>query len=174
LEKDEDGIKVYTRLEPGHELKSFKGTTITSASLDKMYDILLDAGNVKDWAFSIVNSEMLEKGEDYFIYYSEYDSPWPVDNRDFEIKAEIVDKSDDTFKIVHRAHSGLKPKKEGVVRINELKIEWSAKKTSNGTELTYQGHSDPGGKIPNWLANSSIVDSPFKSIQGLTKKALEN
>ncbi|MCI5058750.1 MAG: START domain-containing protein [Flavobacteriales bacterium] len=171
LEKDKEGIKVYTRLEPGNDLKSFKGVAYTNASISDIYQILLDAGNVKDWAFSIIESELLEKGKNYFIYYTEFDSPWPVDNRDFVLKADIKESSSEQFRIEHNYIPNKKAEKDGIVRVKKTNLIWSAQKTEKGTKLTYQGYSDPGGTIPTWLANSSVVDSPFYSLKNLMEKA---
>jgi hypothetical protein len=33
--------------------------------------------------------------------------------------------------------------------------------------VAYQIHADPGGSIPGWLANATVVDTPFKTLKNL-------
>ena len=40
-------------------------------------------------------------------------------------------------------------------------------KGDNLTEVTYQVHTEPGGSVPSWLANSFVVDAPFNTLSGL-------
>jgi hypothetical protein len=39
-----------------------------------------------------------------------------------------------------------------------------------GVDVTFQMHADPGGAIPKWLANQTVVDTPFKTLQALRKR----
>ncbi|WP_395408383.1 hypothetical protein ACHMW6_17725 [Pseudoduganella sp. UC29_106] len=33
--------------------------------------------------------------------------------------------------------------------------------------VVYQMHAAPGGAIPGWLANQTVVDTPFGTLKGL-------
>ena len=35
------------------------------------------------------------------------------------------------------------------------------------TKTTYQLHADPGGNIPAWLANQTVVDMPYATMERL-------
>jgi len=35
------------------------------------------------------------------------------------------------------------------------------------TKVTYQMHAEPGGSLPAWLINSSVVDPPYKTLINL-------
>ncbi|MGH8352275.1 MAG: START domain-containing protein, partial [Pseudomonas sp.] len=38
-------------------------------------------------------------------------------------------------------------------------------------EVTYQVHSEPGGSVPSWLANSFVVDAPYNTLAALRARA---
>ncbi len=40
----------------------------------------------------------------------------------------------------------------------------------NTTEITYQGYGDPGGAVPNWLANRLIKNSSFETFVNMRKQ----
>jgi hypothetical protein len=64
------------------------------------------------------------------------------------------------------------PLREGVVRIIEAYGFWHFKPLENGlTEITYQLHANPNGSIPAWLANKTVVNTPFDAIKGLCTMA---
>lgn len=38
---------------------------------------------------------------------------------------------------------------------------------AGGVNVTYQMHISPGGSIPNWLANQTVVDTPYGTLKAL-------
>jgi hypothetical protein len=40
---------------------------------------------------------------------------------------------------------------------------------TDGVDVTYQMHASPGGSIPNWLANQTVVDTPYGTLKALKK-----
>ena len=51
---------------------------------------------------------------------------------------------------------------------------WQITKEDDGVSITYELHADPGGGIPNWLVNSSVVDTPFGILSGLKRRLTES
>lgn len=49
LEKDKDGIQVYTRLTEGRKIKEFRAVTRVNASLTSVVALVRDADAAKDW-----------------------------------------------------------------------------------------------------------------------------
>ena len=48
---------------------------------------------------------------------------------------------------------------------------WSLTPREGEIEVIYEVHSEPGGSVPAWLANSFVVDAPFNTLQGLRQLA---
>jgi hypothetical protein len=63
------------------------------------------------------------------------------------------------------------PLQQGFVRVSRVKGFWQLKPYEGGVEVVYQVHSDPGGSVPAWLANSFVVDAPFNTLINLRKLA---
>ena len=53
-------------------------------------------------------------------------------------------------------------------RVASLQGFWRFVPQGDGkVEVTYQVHTEPGGSVPSWLANSFVVDAPFNTLSGL-------
>ncbi|MNO08734.1 hypothetical protein D3C81_2315520 [compost metagenome] len=44
-------------------------------------------------------------------------------------------------------------------------------KGAGEVEVTYQVHTEPGGSVPSWLANSFVVDAPFNTLKAMRERA---
>ena len=63
------------------------------------------------------------------------------------------------------------PKKDGMVRITEFSGFWKITPASNGTvDLVYQFHTDPGGSIPDWMANMTSIDIPYFTLEKMKEQ----
>mgnify|MGYP002718257558 CR=1 FL=1 len=66
------------------------------------------------------------------------------------------------------------PKEDGYTRVASLKGFWKFVPQGDGkVEVTYQVHTEPGGSVPSWLANSFVVEAPFNTLSGLRALAEE-
>ena len=62
------------------------------------------------------------------------------------------------------------PVYDGIVRIQKMKGYWLLTDKGNGiVEVLQQCVAEPGGSIPDWLANSAVVDTPYQSMYKLKK-----
>lgn len=63
------------------------------------------------------------------------------------------------------------PLQQGFVRVSKVEGFWNLTPREDEIEVVYQVHSEPGGSVPAWLANSFVVDAPFNTLQGLRQLA---
>jgi hypothetical protein len=62
----------------------------------------------------------------------------------------------------------LLPENDDYVRIPNMTGFWLFEPTEKGQVLiTYQVHANPGGSLPNWLANSVVVDTPYYTMSNM-------
>ncbi|NBP70654.1 MAG: hypothetical protein EBU52_18190 [Cytophagia bacterium] len=66
------------------------------------------------------------------------------------------------------------PAKKGITRMQKADGYLLLKPLAGKTEITYAFHSEPGDNIPTWLANNSIAELPFITLQGLREMLKEN
>jgi hypothetical protein len=101
-----------------------------------------------------------------FTYYLVYDVPWPLEDRDLCVKAEITrDPVSGEYLVVAKPMPGLVPEREGIVRITGYWQKWSILPLADGqVKLSTEGYADPGGQVPSWIVNMAVTDNPLETI----------
>lgn len=165
--KEKDDIVVYLRKVEGFALKEFRGVAEINASVEKLVAQLKDADKMKDWLPDCSKSELLEWKDPVQIHYTITDAPWPVTDRDGYFKFEYT-RISNGVKVLASCLPNYKAEKEGLVRIPMTQGFWQFEKINDQrTRVTYQMLVSPGGSIPDWLANSGVVNTPFDTLKNL-------
>lgn len=172
LAKDKKGVKVYLRKVKGIDFKEFKGVITLKASLVSLVALVADAEASPGWVANCSKSEVLKqinKNEAYV--YSLSKAPWPVQDRD-AIVHHVISQDKDT-RVVTVKQTG-KPdyikKKKHIARVKRIEGFWQFTPQENGrVEIVYQVLSDPGGDLPAWLVNSSLVSQPYQTLLKMQK-----
>ena len=173
--KEKDGIKIYTYLEAGKSLKSYRGVTDINAPAEKIFALMEDVNNTDWWDKKLIQIKVLlyEKGK-RAQYYLIYDLPWPVTDRDLCVDVTITsDPMTNVRKINAVSINGVIPERNDMVRIKDYRQTWTI--IPAGKEMTHivlEGFVDPAGTIPKWISNMLIIEEPIKAISGL-KEAIE-
>ena len=63
------------------------------------------------------------------------------------------------------------PPVKGAVRMPFLRGHWILLPVGGGTDVEYQVHADPGGSLPEWIANLASKKLPLLTLTGLRKQA---
>jgi hypothetical protein len=175
--KEKDDIKIYTCVEAGKSLKSYRGVTDINAPAEKIFDLMEDINNTDWWDKKLTQIKVLlyEKYK-RAQYYLVYDLPWPVTDRDLCVDVTIaIDPVTGERKITAVPLNGVIPESNDVVRIKDYRQTWTI--IPAGKEMTHvvlEGFVDPAGTIPNWISNMLITESPYKAISGLREEMGEN
>lgn len=166
LSKSTNGVDIYTRTKPGWGIKEFKAFVKIKASLAQVEASIKDAENRSKWMHNTEDTEDIKVVSANKIYtYSRLDAPWPVSDRDNVTLFTITRPSP---KVVHIAMKGVGdyiPEKSGIVRIYRMEGYWEFTDLGNGyVKVVQQAVGDPEGSLPDWLANSAIVDNPYNTM----------
>lgn len=175
LSKDKDGIKIHTRTKTGSSFKEYKAEATIDASIATIFAVLKDGENMTKLFPSTLKAEVLKNhSESSYTFYLQLDAPWPVENRDGAFKYNLsYDKVTKTGAI-KVTNSTLKPVQSDFTRVTLNSGDWTLKYVSSTkTKVTYQAHSNPGGSLPAWLANSSVIDFPFGTLTNLKVRVKE-
>ena len=170
LAKDADGIKVYVREVPNSSLREFRGEVELKTNPDRVVKVLQDAGSFRKWMPDVVSSDLLKATDSEQFHYLENAAPWPVAHRDGVYHFTYTCSDDATVAVTTvqvEAVPNYVPAREGKVRVPRAVGYWKLVPNSGGVGVTYQMHADPGGSIPSWLANQTVVDTPFKTLKAL-------
>lgn len=173
LKKDKENIQVYVKKVEGFNMKAYKGVTELETSLNSLVALLMDVPGFMNWMPKAKEVKVLKKkGEAEIIYYVLTEAPWPVNDRDgiYTFKAQR-DLETGGVLIQTGCHPEDIPERAGVVRIKYSKGFWKLIPLNNGRiRVIYQNHSEPGGNIPAWLTNSSVVEVPFSTLQKIKEQ----
>jgi len=173
LRKKEDGITVYTRASDSSDFRQLRMHVQLKTTISAIVAIFKDVPAYTNWVYSCSKSEILKEGvsnEQY--YYSESESPWPVNNRDV-VMHSVVEQDTTTLVVTSTSKSliGFKPEVEGNVRVTTVFSVWTLKPLKNGmVDVTYFLSMDPGGWVPVWLMNMTIAVGPFKTLVNLREE----
>jgi hypothetical protein len=167
LEKNKNGIKVYSNVPEGETLKHIKAHAIVKSSLSSIVAVLIDVPNYTNWIYNCSESNSLKQvNNQEMIYYSVSDVPWPLDNRDLVLKNTIS--QNNKTKTVYSISApvlNVIPKKKGMVRIENMYGKWTITPKENGlVVLEYYLKLDVGGNVPDWIVNLFIEKGPYQSM----------
>lgn len=172
LEKNKDGIKVYTRDVSGSDIKEYKAYATVHSDRITIARVLTRVGDFQNWMPNVETSRMVKQlSSTSLVCHYTVDMPWPIDNRDVVLNLSLETDNDKGISIVH-LEENLSDYAEvpGYIRMKRARGYW--KLTSNGdyTDVIYQFHADPGGSLPTSVINMFIVDGPYDAIQALRGK----
>lgn len=171
--KEKDGIKIYTRKEPGKSLKSFRGVTDIRSTMQKAQNLVGNVKNVEWWDKNVKEIRILAfEPEKMSRYYLVYDAPWPVSDRDLCVEAHIATDPATGIRTVS-AHPlpDLVPPKPGAVRIRDYWQQWVIEPRPGGVlHVVLEGYVDPAGSVPDWIYNMVITETPLKVMRGVKER----
>lgn len=173
LEKDKDGIRVYTRSPGDSDVKEFKVYADINADRIEILKILTRAGDYMNWMPNVDESRVLEVVSDTKrIVYYKVDCPWPTSNRDLVLDFWVEnDEEQEATYIRLKENNSAKKEVSDCVRMKKAHGYWKLTTIAkNKTKVYYQFLGDPGGSLPSWLVNMFIVDGPFDTFVALKKK----
>lgn len=172
LEKEEKDInlKIFTREIAGSNLKEFKGEMLVKTEMTTIAALLLDGQAAPQWMHQCEKFEVVEQIDELTaVVYFINGAPWPASDRDAVVMTAM---SQDPESLVLKAELNVindrLPEDDDYVRIPHMKGFWLFEPKDEGQILvTYQVHANPGGSLPNWLANSVVVDTPYYTMSNM-------
>jgi len=168
---EEDGIVVTSRASEKSPLPVFRGIGVVEASVVEVLAVVLDAGRHHEWVFSCSDSSLIEQTtETTGIIYNRTATPWPVPDRDVVLDSEVepIDGEREILVRFFATEHAQRPPEDGVVRMTYLRGHYHLWDEGQGrTRVEYQVDSDPGGRLPTWLATRGTREMPLESLRGL-------
>jgi hypothetical protein len=172
LVKDENGIKVYSRMVPGSAIKELKTVAKINANAHSLVAVLADVTAQPKYVYSCIESKLLSyTNKQKQIYYQHIYVPWPLTNRDGVFFQQI--QQDSITKIITvsaKLLPGYVPTYEDRVRIPKMNSVWTIYPDPNGGIIgEYYISINPGGDVPSWIVNLFIEQAPIESVAQLRK-----
>lgn len=175
LQKETEGVKIYTRKNATTGLLELQMTSVISGkSLASFAALFRDINSYTNWVYSCKEAKHLKQlSETELLYYIKSSFPWPLSDRDFVVKNHVwQDKKTFALHSKSIAQNDYLSVNNGVVRVTKFMAEWVITPVANGKfSLQYTFSSDPGGSVPDWLVNMFIDYGPLKTIKALEATA---
>jgi hypothetical protein len=171
---NDDGVHVWKREIPGHDVPDFRGQTFIQASIDQILNEMLDWKSHTEWMFACAESTLLQQsGPDHAIMYNRLDAPWPVWDRDV-IADILIERTPDGKHLkvsFHSIESDLRKIPKHVVRLPKLIGFYKLWEVPGGkTKVLYQVEAELGGSIPRWIALRGARDLPHMTLMKLRER----
>lgn len=172
LEKNEQEVILHSRtMESG--LLEIKISTRIEGHYLALQKLLDDEEAAPLWVANCRKVEILGWfGDKERTLHTFFSSPWPLTDRDMLTTSKAaVDTSNQTLVISIENYGNRRQTQSHYVRVKDIKGQWTSVQIDENTaEITYQGYGDPGGAIPNWLANQLIKNSSFETFVNMRKQ----
>lgn len=171
LERDKNGIKVYTAHSTTSGLKMIRSTATFEGSFEKVIAVFSDVPNQTAWVYGTKQAYLIKRFSDQeFLYYVETALPWPASNRDIAIRMKIKEDNNVlTISTIGEPHAIAVTK--NIVRVPHLTGTWTFKKAGEGqVSIDYFLDVDPGGSLPNWLVNMFVDKGPYETLYHLSQQ----
>ena len=175
LEKDKDGIKVYSSDIPNSAFKAIKVDCTLTGNYTKLIAVLTNVSQFSNWIYHSKTTSLVKKySANDIIYHTETEMPWPLSNRDAIIHLRInTDSLPKFLSISGSSEPDLVPR-SGKVRVVHYNASWKVTMpTAQTIHINYQLEIDPGGSIPAWVANMFVAKGPLETFSSLAEKLRE-
>lgn len=174
LERDKDGIQIYSRAVEGWSIREIRGVSTFHGRLSSLVAVIDDPAALPQLNEFVVESKVEQRDSDTrYQLYNLTKMPWPLSDRDVLNQREITqDATTRAVTIVDTATDGLMPVKKGLVRIVRSRQQWMFTPSADGNvQVELRWLSDPAGPIPSALINALSVSTPFNTINKLRQLA---
>ncbi|MFT4613651.1 MAG: hypothetical protein ACI9NT_000792 [Bacteroidia bacterium] len=172
LQKDDEGIQLYTRKVASSPFLEVKVTTRISSPMEKLTEVFGDGSGCAPWRNNCKSSKVLrqESEAERFIYMI-LDLPWPISDRDLVVRSlTITDLESQSTTVDASSVEGEYPEQDYVRAISRAQYQMHLVEPGE-IDLTYTVHVDLGGDISPGLVNSQLASTTFKEIEQLVKMA---
>lgn len=171
---DRQDVRVWTVPTPGEPLRGFRAVTTVRSTLAGLVALLMDTEAAPRWIFRTERMQLLRCDEraGTFVVLADMDF-WPLTGRDAVVEGRIVQDPDSLAVLVDSRSTALAevPPRAGRVRMPALRGRWDFRPLPDGrVEVTMSGHADPGGRIPDFLVNLMIKETPYRTLLGLRRE----
>ena len=160
---------------PDSPLFAFRGEGVFDVEIERLISVLRNPSIAVEWVDLMTEHTVLKQVDpNTNLIYESYGLPWPISDRDY-LMHEQYNYDDETkvFTIRYKSvEDGLKPVQDNHVRAMAYRTFWRLTMLESAkTRVEVEVFTDPKGTLPAWLINLIQKDWPWKTIDGLVKRA---
>jgi len=170
-----NGIHVQRKTMPDSPLFAFRGEGVVQVPIALLVTVLLDDDIAVEWVDLMTEHSVVRPVTEHEkIIYESYGLPWPISDRDYVLRqVASYDDANHVFILdFESVDDPAKPALNDVVRAMAYRTYWRLEMVdATSTNVEVEVFTDPKGLLPAWLINLIQKDWPWKTIEGLVKRA---
>lgn len=166
---ERDGIRVYMQKIEGSRLKTFRGVAeIEVKDWQAIGAVINDYANAPRWLHYVsALQEIGRRGPLDRDLIIQTDLPWPVADREAVVRGRSWNPAGTHDTVIRFENApALLPPNEDYVRFPvfnaRFDFHWLG---GHRVQVTYEIIADPGGYIPDWIANIVLQDAPYLTLR---------
>ena len=143
-------------------------TIIQDVRLSALVALLKDSEACSRWADKCAESYVYEKISDTeLLVYTHNNLPFPIKDRDVLSRVTWQQDTDSlAITMNSEATADILPRVKGKLRLLEANVSWQFSPLPNGSvEVINQAHINPGSRIPGWITNMLLIDTPYQTMK---------
>jgi hypothetical protein len=164
------GVAVYTRPFAKSDYPEVRASGTVCATLRQLVVFVEDVGRFDTWIPDTDEARLLGRPTPSDqIYYIRTSMPWPVKHRDmiYRLTESPASRMAGEVSVTIEGMPNYLPPYPNAVRMTGVTGRWTFVEADGMTRIDLVMHIEPGGKVPQWLANRRIIGTPTKMIQNL-------
>ncbi len=165
---------VWTREVPGTAIKEVKLEAVVNAPIGQVWRTLTEIERYPEFMPYVDAIEVIAQPSDSTSYVYHRVDPPLVSKRDYtlQIVNEVDPVSGEHYRYWTQMNQFGPGPKKGVVRLVICDGSWALYPMADGrTRAVYWVYTNPGGKIPTWLANKANTSGLYDIIKAVEKRA---
>ncbi|MEH6448420.1 MAG: hypothetical protein V7765_07105 [Oleispira sp.] len=172
LEKEQDGIKIYTGKVDGASLITYKAVTEINTNLGQLFDFFQDNKVTTQWIYNLKSIKLLEQKEFYESnYYVVYSTPWPVSDVSAVLRATW--KYDAVNEIIMNSTVSVNAEEysdDGFMHIPLIETHNEFQQVGTGkVKLSFQVVIDHGYALPDVIVDAVSIETLYSTLVSLKK-----
>lgn len=171
------GIRISTGEWPGSDFVAFRTETEYEASEKALLNLIEDVAAYRDWMPDCKESRLLKQtGQSSYVYYVAMNSPWPLNNRDWVNRLQVIKNDDDgSIMVLYQSADGFLEEQPDTVRVRKHFALWILKPVGrNRYHSIWYAHSEPGGWIPAWAVRLTYDRYIQETTENMKRVVLSN
>ncbi len=173
LRKEENGIRVLTRPQPGSDFAAVRAEMVLqNVSLAALTALIEDPSACSLLESRCAEVRVLERtSAQEMLLYRHNDMPFPIKDRDMVLRVITV-QNPETLQVAITlvSEDGILPENPRRVRLPSAESAWFFTPLGEGrVEVVSEGHIDPGASLPAWALNRFLVDAPFATMEAVAE-----
>lgn len=175
FKREKEGIKVWVRPVIGSGMRAFKAETTFNVPMAACVALLRDIDRFTELFPDCISTKRIAQNDTAQIHHITMDAPWPVNDRDGVFKFKYLKGENGAMRVTSTIVLGHEPEKAGVVRLKKGYGEWNFQPLDpKRTKLVYTFHAEPGGSVPEWLADKAVTDTPIGVLKNFQRMVGES